>query len=163
MASLDWKRLSVLVVEDNRYMAALIQAILRSVGVRNINIQEDSAQALHELNQYGCDVALVDIVMENIDGIAFTKAVRASKEGADPFLPIVLVSGLNDAGTARRALNAGANGLVIKPLVPASLLTHVARTLLAPKPFVRTSGFFGPSRRRTRTPAYYGHERRSFC
>ncbi|MBF0095267.1 MAG: response regulator [Alphaproteobacteria bacterium] len=161
MANLDWKNLSVLLVEDNRYVGVLMQAILRSAGVRNTRIVTDGASALAELKVFYADVALVDIVMDGIDGIDFTKTVRAEKKGTlDPFLPIVLVTAYNDAKTIRKAIDAGANDFIAKPLVPATMLTRVARALLAPRPFVRTNSFFGPNRRRTRTPLYHGPERR---
>ncbi|MBF0130541.1 MAG: response regulator [Alphaproteobacteria bacterium] len=161
MANLDWKNLNVILVEDNRYMGVLMQAILRSAGVRNTRILTDGASALEELKVYRADLALVDVVMDGLDGLEFAKIVRNDKKSEDPFLPIILVSAYNDVKTIRAAIDAGANDFIAKPLVPATLLTRVARALLAPRPFVRTRAFFGPNRRRTRTPLYRGEERRT--
>ncbi|MFN3076607.1 MAG: response regulator [Alphaproteobacteria bacterium] len=160
MAGVDWRQLSILVVEDNRYMVALITTILRSAGSRDIRTAFNGEGALELLKQRPVDVTLLDILMEGMDGIGFTLAVRRDPASIDPFLPIVAVTGCSDVVTIRRTIDAGVNAVVLKPLAPKTLLTHVARVLLAPRPFVRTKSFFGPNRRRPAVGPFKGQERR---
>ncbi|MBF0562837.1 MAG: response regulator [Alphaproteobacteria bacterium] len=160
MANIDWRRLEILIVEDNRYITALITTILRSVGARDIRNTVNGAGALSLLQERRVDIVLADYLMESMDGIEFTKAVRRNPDSVDPFLPIVMVTGFNDAGVIRRAIDAGVNTIVIKPVAPKTLLTHVARTLLMPRPFVRTKSFFGPTRRRPAPAPFRGPDRR---
>ena len=160
MASLDWRSLSVLIVDDNKYICLLMQTILRSTGIRNINIAHSGSSALTLLKDFCPDIAIVDVIMDGIDGIEFTKTVRSDRNGLDIFLPIILVSASTDMATIRKAISAGANDFVTKPLAPANLLVRVSRALLKPRLFIRSSTFFGPDRRRVKPPPYNGIERR---
>ena len=160
MANIDWKSLHVLLVDDNKYVCLLVQAVLRSVGIRNIRVANDGATALSAFREHSHDVAVVDAVMEGINGIEFSKSVRSDKQGGDNFMPILMISAYNDIGTIRNAINSGVNDFLAKPLVPAALVTRLARMMLVQRQFIRTSAFFGPDRRRTRPLPYNGAERR---
>ncbi|MEO5373310.1 MAG: response regulator [Alphaproteobacteria bacterium] len=142
-------------------MTALVSTIMRSAGVRDIRTAVNGALAFSLLKDRPVDVALVDQLMDVMDGVTFTRTVRTDPESPDAFLPIVLVSGCCESGMVRRAIDAGINDVVIKPVAPKTLLTHIARTLLVPRPYVKTTSFFGPNRRRPAATPYNGSNRRN--
>ncbi len=69
------------------------------------------------------EVAIIDSVMPNEDGIALTVKIRATKAGQK--LPILIMSALSTALARRMAKNAGANEFLPKPFSPTQLLEQV--------------------------------------
>jgi two-component system response regulator DesR len=68
------------------------------------------------------DVALLDVEMPGLDGIAATRALRA----AMPSCRVLVVTTFGRPGFLRRALEAGASGFVVKD-TPARLLADAVR------------------------------------
>jgi DNA-binding NtrC family response regulator len=71
------------------------------------------------------DAAVCDLVLPGIDGVEFTRRVRARH----PALPIIIATARGTEGDAERALQAGATDFVAKPIEPRSLITRLTRSL----------------------------------
>ena len=86
----DFSNLKFLVVDDNQYMRSVIRELLRAFGLRSDNICDcaDGAEALGALTSFQADLAIVDYLMEPMDGIEFTRHVRTDKDSENQFLPI---------------------------------------------------------------------------
>lgn len=69
------------------------------------------------------DVALLDVQMPGLDGLAATAAVRAAVPGCR----VVVVTTFGRPGYLRRALEAGASGFMVKDAAPAALADAVRR------------------------------------
>ncbi len=72
--------------------------------------------------QHDPDVALLDVEMPGLDGIAATAAIKA----AHPQTRVVIVTTFGRPGFVRRALEAGADGFVVKD-TPARALADAVR------------------------------------
>lgn len=107
----------VLVVDDSRTMRLALRRYLESMGF-TVDEAADGVQGLAALrsnDEHGQPgLLLVDWNMPEMDGYAFVKAVRAERKWAA--IPIVMVSAENDRGRIARALMAGADEYVMKPL-----------------------------------------------
>src|SRR5262245_49858295 len=88
----------------------------------------DGEQALAILASRKIDLVLLDLVMEHGDGFAVLERRRAEHRG----VPIVVLSGLNNAWTASAAARLGAVDYVTKPFDQDELRAVVRDTLLAP-------------------------------
>ena len=75
------------------------------------------------------DLILMDIMMPEEDGISLTRKLRNDTRYAD--IPIVVVSGLADAGTLNDALLFGAVDYMVKPIDLDALKAKLERTFSA--------------------------------
>jgi len=75
------------------------------------------------------DLILMDVMMPDQDGISLTRELRANAKTAD--IPIIVISGLADAGTLNDALIFGAIDYLVKPLDLEVLKGKIERTLAA--------------------------------
>ncbi len=115
----------VLLVEDNDLNRALVLAILADTGAR-VRIAENGVQALEAIGQAWPDVVLMDIHMPVMDGYAATAAIRAlGPRGRE--LPILATTADALVGDRDRALRAGMNDHLVKPIDPAALLATLMR------------------------------------
>ena len=71
------------------------------------------------------EVILCDIMMPGLDGISLMGEIRAKDAAAH--IPIIAVSGLNDAATLNDALLFGAMDYVVKPFELGALLAKIAK------------------------------------
>ena len=153
--------LRVLLVDDNQHMRSIVAAILAGVGVQHVRECWDGAEALDALRQWPADVAIVDFQMTPIDGVEFTRLVRNAGDSPNPFLPIIMLTGHAERTRVEEARDAGVTEFVVKPVTARAVLDRLSAVIARPRPFVRTSDYFGPCRRRRQDPAYEGPWRRN--
>ncbi|MGA0543943.1 response regulator [Brevundimonas sp. VNH65] len=152
---------NVLLVDDNQHMRTITSAILQSAGVRTIHEVGDGAAALQALREHAIDLAIVDFNMFPLDGVEFTRLVRNSPDSADPYLPIIMMTGHSERSRVTEARDAGVNEFVAKPITAKAVFDRIKAVVLRPRPFVKTEGYFGPDRRRLKVPNYPGPFRRA--
>lgn len=103
-----------LIVDDSRAARMLVKRIVVGIGFETLEAQ-DGRDALDVLAREGApDLMLVDWNMPVMDGLALVKAVRAERRFAD--VSIMMVSSENDPRQIARALMAGADEYLIKPI-----------------------------------------------
>jgi CheY-like chemotaxis protein len=101
--------MTVLIVEDNASVRRLIRRIVASVA-EEIHECEDGSAALAAYLQHRRDFVLMDIEMENVDGITATVRIKSAYPAAN----IIMVTNYDDAELREAARNAGACGYVLK-------------------------------------------------
>jgi CheY-like chemotaxis protein len=153
--------IQVLLVDDNQHMRAITSAVLQSAGVRKVREASDGAAGLEILRQQTIDLAIVDFNMFPLDGVEFTRLVRNSPDTANPYLPIIMMTGHSEKSRVYEARDAGVTEFVVKPITAKAILDRIQAVIFRPRPFVKTDGYFGPDRRRTGTTGYKGPMRRS--
>lgn len=158
MIEFDGGRLKVLLVEDNEHFRRLVRAVLQSLGVSDIREEEDGAAALAALAEFPADLAIVDYRMSPMDGLEFTRRLRREPGQANPFLPVLMVTGHGDPRLAAQARAAGVHDFLTKPVPAKTLASRIVRVLQEPRPFVSAPQYFGPDRRRRQAPI--AHEER---
>jgi CheY-like chemotaxis protein len=153
--------LNVLLVDDNQHMRAITSAILQSAGIRKVREAPDGAAALDALRQQQIDLAIVDFNMFPLDGVEFTRLVRNSPDSANPYLPIIMMTGHSEKSRVTEARDAGVTEFVVKPITAKAILERIQAVIFKPRAFVKTEGYFGPDRRRTDSTNYRGPRRRA--
>lgn len=154
------ERLNFLIVDDNKHMRALVKSILIALGVRNCVEATDGADAFKELRHFPADIIICDWNMDPLDGLDFTRLVRTGKDSPNPFVPIVMLTGHTERNRVMEARDAGVHEFLAKPISAKKLYTRIKAIIDRPRPFVRTAMYFGPDRRRKKSPNYKGPERR---
>ena len=116
-----------LVIDDSLTARAMHRTALEAGGF-NVHAVASGRQGLEQLRSTSYDVIVSDIGMDDMDGIAFTEAVRADPQIRQT--PILLVSGLEDDRERERGLRAGADGFLSKrDCAEGRLLSEVAALL----------------------------------
>lgn len=102
----------ILVVDDERYNRDLLDAMLESLGFR-AELANDGAEALAKLGP-GIDLVLLDIMMPGIDGFEVARRIRQHPQFGH--IPIIMVTALESKEDRLRAVEAGANDFISKPI-----------------------------------------------
>lgn len=160
MYRVDFSRLRLLVVDDNSYVRRLVRTLLHGFGVHEIVEAEDGAAALDRFASANPDIMVTDWEMPILDGIELTKLIRTSENSLNPYVPIVMMTAYAEKQRVMQARDAGVTEFLVKPLSAQALHTRLAAIVLNPRPFIRTSTYFGPDRRRMAMPDFPGEERR---
>ena len=160
MSGSAFEVLRVLVVEDNQHMRSLLRSLLNSIGIREIHEAANGATALEILREKSCDLILSDLAMKPMDGIDFTRDVRQSPRSANPFVPVIKVTGHTERHKVEAARDAGVTEFIAKPVTAQNLFTRIAEIVERPRAFVRCESYFGPDRRRKAQEDYAGPWRR---
>ncbi|MGQ9521922.1 MAG: hybrid sensor histidine kinase/response regulator [Anaerolineae bacterium] len=103
----------ILYVEDDPSSARLVQRILEAEGFA-VRIVTDGIAALEVARQLHPDLILMDINISGLDGYEVTTRLRALEELKD--VPIVAVTAATLRGDRERALIAGCDGYIPKPI-----------------------------------------------
>ncbi len=122
----DKKR--VLAVDDDASVCEFYEQALRLSGF-DVECAPSAAKAREALSKRKPDIMLMDIMMPDQDGISFTRELRADPKTSD--IPIIVVSGLADAGTLNDALLFGAVDYMVKPIDLDALKAKIERTFAA--------------------------------
>ena len=116
----------VLVVDDDATMRMLVGEALAPGGLEVVEA-EDGRAALDALRRRVPDVVLLDVQMPGPDGFAVCEEIRRQPLLADT--PVVMMTGLDDVESIRRAYEVGATDFVTKP-INWLILAHRVRYLL---------------------------------
>jgi DNA-binding NarL/FixJ family response regulator len=94
------------------------------------------------------DLILMDIALPGGDVAQTVSDLRHGTLGINPYLPVILTTWEAEQSVVRRLMDAGADDLLIKPLSTKALLDRLEAVAMNRKPFVVTSDYIGPDRRR---------------
>jgi PAS domain S-box-containing protein len=118
--------ISIVLVDDEPESRKMVSAVLRAAGA-NLMAFESAAAAIAAIDEERPDLVVTDIAMPEMDGYAFTRALRERPYGRD--LKIVALSAFPATGERRT----GFDGYLSKPVDPFQLIDDIAR-LAAPAP-----------------------------
>lgn len=114
----------ILVVDDDRSIRFFIKEALE-LNHYTVYTAKDGKEALDIFDNNHIDLVIVDIMMPNMDGYEFTKAIRL----IDSELPILMVSAKQLAEDRKKGFIAGIDDYMVKPIDLEELLLHVKALL----------------------------------
>lgn len=94
----------VLIVDDEPFMRNFIKRLLDNIGISKVSEASDGADGLTKLGENPPDLAILDIMMEPMNGLQFLKSVRIGLSKAPHDLPIVILTGSTDGAVASVAM-----------------------------------------------------------
>jgi two-component system cell cycle response regulator len=112
----------ILLVDDDRRNVMVLAVRLKALGYEVVEAF-DGAEALQIAQTTYLDLVLSDIMMPKVDGIELTRALK--EDPAHEGLPVVLITASYDASVRARALAAGADDFLSKPISPSELQARV--------------------------------------
>jgi putative two-component system response regulator len=121
----------IMVVDDEILNRKLIQAMLKPQGYEVI-LAEDGVDCLAKVEKDPPDLLLMDIMMPNMDGFEVVAKLKSKRDLA--YIPIVMVTALQDINDRVKALEVGADDFLTKPVDRMELRARV-RSLLKVKAY----------------------------
>ncbi|MGW2509384.1 response regulator transcription factor [Streptomyces scopuliridis] len=119
--------IKVLVVEDMQVVRAGLVALLGGAfGIEVVGQAADAREALEVVGRASPDVALLDVDLPGMDGLALARELPVRV----PACRTVMLTAMDRPGHVRRALDAGAAGYLLKSVSPKGLADAV-RTVSA--------------------------------
>ena len=122
----------ILLVEPNRSAMGVLARRLSETGYR-VAAAASAQVAVAELHRLPVDLVLAELAMPLMGGIELARLIRDDTAVHD--LPVILISGRSDRTGAVRALEAGADDVVVKPFHHEVLLARIARQLARARGF----------------------------
>jgi DNA-binding response OmpR family regulator len=110
----------VLIVEDDRKMAALLQKGLEEEGY-GAAAAHDGLRGLESALSNAFDVLVLDVMLPGIDGVEITRRLRATKNE----VPILMLTARDANSDIVRGLDAGADDYLTKPFSFEILLARI--------------------------------------
>lgn len=112
----------ILIVEDDRPQAVFAESILRKAGMQTRAVH-DPLEAIDALEEFDPELVLMDLRMPGCNGIELTTLIRERDRFVD--VPIVFLSGEQNAERRYDALAVGGDDYLEKPIKPKFLLSAV--------------------------------------
>jgi diguanylate cyclase (GGDEF)-like protein/PAS domain S-box-containing protein len=120
------RRPLILIADDDLFIRMTFQDALNEDGFVTATAS-DGASAISSFKTLQPDLILLDLIMPGKDGFTTCQEIRGFPEGK--YMPILMVTGLDDATLIHRAFEAGATDFIAKPVKP-ELLVHRVRYML---------------------------------
>jgi PAS domain S-box-containing protein len=115
--------IEIVLVDDEVESRKMVAAVLRAAGA-NLTAFDSASAALEALDQHRPDIVLTDIAMPEMDGYAFTRAMR--ERGYGSTVKIVALSAFPATGDKA----SGFDAYLTKPIDPFHLVDEIARIAL---------------------------------
>jgi CheY-like chemotaxis protein len=116
----------VLVVDDNTANAELLEAYLKDCPWETA-VAYSGNEALEKVDSFNPDIILLDIMMPDIGG--FEVCQRLKKDPATRDIPIIMVTALTELEDVEKAVEAGTDDFLSKPVNRVELVTRIKSLL----------------------------------
>ena len=121
----------VLIVDDNEQNVELLQAYLETLPNCETVVAHDGVQALEMIDSANedalPDLILLDVMMPRMSGFEVCQKLKDNPRTAP--IPVMMVTALNEMGDIERAVEAGTDDFLTKPVNKLELLTRVKSLL----------------------------------
>jgi PleD family two-component response regulator len=116
----------ILIADDNQPNVELLEAYLAEVDCE-IATAYDGHETLEKVTQFQPDLILLDIMMPKLSGFEVCKRLRADPATAD--IIVLMITALDQPSDIDRAVEAGTNDFLTKPINKTELLLRVRSAL----------------------------------
>lgn len=123
---------TILIVDDEEEILGLLQVYLENENYRVITFSEGK-KALEYLQEEKADLAILDVMLPDMDGFHICRKIRESH-----YFPIIMLTAKNTDEDMVNGLTMGADDYVTKPFKPMEIIARVKTQLRRYKKYNRT-------------------------
>ena len=116
----------ILIADDNEQNVELLEAYLSGLDVE-ISVAIDGADTLEKVRTFEPNLILLDIMMPKLSGFEVCKQLKGDPKTSS--IMILMVTALNELGDIERAVEAGTDDFLSKPVNKVELLKRVENML----------------------------------
>lgn len=116
----------ILIADDNQTNVELLETFLMDLDCK-IEYASDGAETMEKVTSFQPDLILLDVMMPKLNGFEVCKKVKSSPETSQ--IMILMVTALNELGDIERAVEAGCDDFLSKPVNKVELLKRVRNML----------------------------------
>lgn len=117
----------ILIIDDNEFNVQLLDTVVREAGYHSVLSITDSRKAEDLYRAYQPDLVLLDISMPYLDGFQVMEQFEKIEESS--YLPVLVLTALQDDETRLKALENGAQDFLTKPFNRLETLTRIKNML----------------------------------
>jgi len=118
------RTVKILLVDDSPEILSVVQALLAADNHRIVTAS-NGLEAVEKFIHEQPDLVLMDVVMPDIDGFETTRRIKALAKD-DKWVPVVMLTSLDEAADFARGLDAGADDYLTKPINAELLCTKIS-------------------------------------
>ena len=115
--------ISVLIVEDDKNIAELLQLYLKKEGY-HVTTASDGGQGLNKFREITPDLVLLDVMMPVMDGWAVCRAIRNESQ-----VPVIMLTAKSQVDDKVTGLKSGADDYITKPFEMKEVLARIEAVL----------------------------------
>jgi DNA-binding response OmpR family regulator len=138
----------LVLAEPNIEVQRGLKSSLHSEGFRNVISSSSFAATCEAVEQNDVDLLIADTSVDWGDVYDVVHRIRHQEMGNNPFP--VIIGLISDPSTENigRAVNSGIDDILLKPITFGTLLDRITKLISERKPFIVTSDYIGPERRK---------------
>jgi CheY-like chemotaxis protein len=144
---LNFRSVTTLIVDRDRYTRSLIAQMLRGFGVGGIEAVDTGEAAMAYVKEHFVDLLIVEASLPDMSGADFIRWIRRENKEPLRFVPILVMNGYTQMKLISEARDAGANIVVKKPVSAQMLFDRVGWIARTPRAYLETTDYVGPDRR----------------
>jgi len=141
--AISFKKVSVLVAEDNPAISSMYRHILEELEFGKITMTSDGDRAFEAFCELKPDLILSDWEMEPTTGMEFLRKVRNSDVSPDPMIPFIFITGYAAESKIKEATCSGMTAFIVKPFTVDKLAEKLEDIINNPSDFVISDEFKG--------------------
>ena len=120
------KKNRILIVDDNQANCELLEAHLLGLECE-LGFAADGQEAMDKVSSFQPDLILLDVMMPKLSGFEVCKQIKGNEKTRG--IMVLMVTALNELGDIERAVEAGTNDFLSKPVNRIELLKRVENML----------------------------------
>jgi len=150
-AALSFENATALLFDPIPANRATTRTALGMLGFRQLTATSAFEEVQQLLRGRLFDLFVADVTHETAKACGMVRLIREGRQGANPFMHILLMAWKLEGDLVQRALSCGADDLVTRPFSVDFLGARIRAHAEMQKQFVVTSDYIGPDRRKNRT------------
>jgi two-component system chemotaxis response regulator CheY len=122
---IDYKKLKILLIEDELHTRTVIKSLLHQMGIDVIIEATNGRDGLVEVLREQPHVVLCDIHMKPVNGLEFLQTLRDMEDAQIKKTPVIFLTGDAQRDTVLFAKEHSINGYIVKPPSLATVKSHI--------------------------------------
>jgi len=142
------EKIEIAYAEPQRHLRRQLRTAFQREGFTGMEDFEHLIDLREYVSRRRPDLIIVDVGFEKGDACKLVHDIRYHRVGENPFTPVIMTAWEPKRDLVRRIVDCGTDDLLLKPLSPGALFERMNILVSRRKPFVVTSNYIGPDRRK---------------